>query len=168
MAYILETQHLRLRQFTADDTDFIVRLLNSPGWLKFIGDRNVKTEEQARTYLLNGPIKSYQENGFGLWLVEIKPDGTPIGMCGLINRSELEAPDIGFAFLPEFIGQGYGYEIGQATLTHARDVLSMPRVLAITVPTNHTSITVLQKIGLKFSKTFSFPNKEEELLLFST
>ena len=165
--HIIKTKRLLLRHFTENDTEFIVQLLNSPGWLAFIGDRNVKTEAQARAYLLNGPIKSYLENGFGLSLVETKDDQTPIGMCGLLKRKELEDPDIGFALLPEFMGKGYAYEMAQATLAYAQQVLNLSRVTAITVPTNQASINILQKIGLKFNKTFSFPNDEQELLLFS-
>jgi RimJ/RimL family protein N-acetyltransferase len=95
---ILETKRLRLREFTLEDTAFILDLLNSPGWLRYIGDRGVKTEEQAKNYLLNGPIKSYTKNGYGLSMVERKDDNKPIGMCGIIKRDTLENPDIGFAF----------------------------------------------------------------------
>src|SRR5215210_8708442 len=102
MNYILETDRLRLRQFTLQDTSFIIELLNSPGWLKFIGDRNVKSEPQARNYLENGPLKSYQEYGYGLSMVERKTDNQAIGMCGILKRQTLEHPDIGFAFLPRF------------------------------------------------------------------
>lgn len=104
MTYILETERLILRQFTIHDTKFIIELVNSPGWIENIGDRNIKTEEQARRYLQDGPLRSYEVNGFGLSLVEIKNDGTPIGMCGILKRDNLENPDIGFAFcrhLPE-------------------------------------------------------------------
>ena len=167
MVHILETERLRLRQFTLDDAEFIIRLLNSPGWLEFIGDRNVKTEEEAKAYLLNGPMKSYEANGYGLCMVEIKIDNTPIGMCGIINRANLEGQDIGFAFLSEYIGLGYGYEIAAATLNYAMNELKLPRVLAITLPTNKPSIKLLEKIGLEFKKTFSFPDENEELMLFS-
>ena len=89
-------------------------------------------------------------------------------MCGLIRRPELEGPDLGFAFLPEFTGMGYAHEIAEATLLHAHDVLKLSRVVAITAPTNQASINVLKKLGFAFKKTFSFPNKAEELMLFST
>ncbi len=167
MKYILETERLALREFTIGDAKFIIQLLNSQGWLEFIGDRNVKTEEQAVNYLLNGPIKSYRENGFGLSLVETKNDKTPIGMCGLLKREYLENPDIGFAFLPEFTGKGFAYEIVKATMNYAKDVLNISCVLAITVPTNKQSIKLLEKIGLKFLKTITFPDENEELMLFS-
>src|SRR5687767_3229567 len=116
MKQILETERLRLREFTLNDTAFIIELLNSPGWLKYIGERNVKTEEQAINYLQNGPMKSYLENGYGLSMVEKKVDDTPIGMCGIIRRETLDNPDIGFAFLPGYEAQGHGYEIASAVL----------------------------------------------------
>ena len=167
MNKILETERLRLREFTLDDTQFIIDLLNSPGWLKYIGDRNIKTEEQAVNYLKNGPMKSYAQNGFGLSLVERKEDKKAIGMCGIIRRDNLDSPDIGFAFLPEYNGQGYAYEIAYATLQYANDQLKFSKIAAITLPQNEKSIRLLEKIGLKFIKPFSFPNSQEELLLYS-
>ena len=162
--YILETERLRLRQFNFDDTKFIIELLNSPGWIEFIGDRNIKTETQAIEYLRNGPMKSYVQNGFGLSMVETKY-GMPIGMCGIIKRDSLENPDIGFAFLKEFTGKGYAYEIANATLSYAINDLKIPKVSAITVPHNERSIRLLEKIGMKFIKSF-VSEKNEELLLF--
>jgi len=166
MEQILETERLRLRKFNTGDAGFIVELLNSPGWLKFIGDRHVRTEEQAVTYLQNGPMKSYEQNGFGLSLVERKEDGTPIGMCGIIRRDQLEHPDIGFALLPEYAGQGYAREIAGATLAYAREALQFKTICAITLPENVHSIRLLEKLGLQFRKTFSFPEGKEELLLY--
>lgn len=164
LTLILETNRLRLRQFTFDDTKFIIELLNSPEWIEFIGDRNVKTEEQAIQYLQNGPMKSYLENGYGLSLVETK-DGLPIGMCGIIRRANLEHPDIGFAFLKEFTSKGYGFEIAAATLEYAVNNLKLSKILAITVPHNIKSIKLLEKIGMKFVKRFTNENGEE-LFLF--
>lgn len=163
----METDRLTLRQFTIHDTDFIIKLLNSPGWLEFIGDRNIKTEEQAREYLLSGPITSYEKNGFGLSLVELKQNKIPIGMCGLLKRDYLENPDIGFAFLGENTGKGYAFEIAEATLKYAKHTLNIPCVMAITLPTNERSIRLLERIGLKFLRITSSPTGTEELMLFS-
>lgn len=165
--YTFETDRLKLRPFNLNDSLFIIQLLNSPGWLEFIGDRNVKTEEQAKNYLIKGPILSYRQNGFGLSMVELKTDTIPIGMCGILKRESLENPDIGFAFLPEFTGQGYAYEITKATLTYASVNLNMPVVWAITVSANASSIKLLEKIGMRYKNKFSFPNEKEELLLYS-
>ena len=167
MKYILETERLQLREFTLQDTAFLIELMNSPGWLKYIGDRNVKSEEQARSYLLNGAIKSYAEKGYGFWLVESKTENKAVGMCGITHREFLDDPDIGFAFLPEFAGRGYALESAEATMQYAKNTLHIPRISAITVSDNDRSVRLLKKIGLSFKNTFCFPGSEEELLLFS-
>jgi len=165
--YILQTHRLQLRQFNVDDWEFIIRLLNSDGWLKYIGDRNVKTKEQAENYLKKGPLKNYEQNGFGLSMVETR-NGKPVGMCGLIKRDYLEHPDIGFALLTEYSSMGYGFEIASALLVHARNDLSMTTILAITVPNNVKSIGLLEKMGLRFVKSFRTEPDAEELMLYST
>jgi RimJ/RimL family protein N-acetyltransferase len=167
MNYILETERLRLREFTLTDTDFIVALLNSPGWLKYIGDRNVRTTEQATEYLRNNLMKSYEVNGYGLWVVEKKGDGQAIGSCGIINRETLDTPDIGFAFLPEHNGFGYAYECAVATMAFAKQQLNIPKMGAIVVPYNDRSIKLIKKIGLQYVKPFYLPNSHEELHLYS-
>jgi len=166
-SYILQTERLQLRRFSFDDSEFIIRLLNSEGWLKYIGDRNVKTKEQADNYLKKGPLKSYKQNGFGLCMVETH-QGVPIGMCGIIKRDYLKHPDIGFAFLPEYWSMGYGKEIASAMLAYARNDLHLPTILAITLPNNINSIRLLEKIGLRFVKSFRTEPEAEELLLYST
>lgn len=167
MNTILETERLRLRKFTTADTRFIIELVNSPGWIEFIGERNIKTPKQAKEYLENGPIKSYEINGYGLSLVELKDKNTPIGMCGIIKRDDLETPDIGFAFLPEFIGIGYAFEIANATMIFAKDQLKLPVIVAITVENNISSIKLLEKIGMKFKKIIKYSDDNEELMLYS-
>lgn len=161
-----ETERLRLRAFTMQDADFIIELLNTPGWIQFIGDRNVKTRIQAERYLENGPMKSYEQHGFGLSMVERREDLCALGMCGIIWRETLEWPDIGFAFLPEYGGRGYALEIAKATLQYGLDVLMIPRIAAITVPHNLRSVNLLEKIGLRFKEDFRMAGSEEELKLF--
>lgn len=168
MNYILETERLRLRELTPADTAFIIELLNTPGWLQFIGDRNVRTGEQAIAYLQNGPLKGYREHGFGMWRVETKADGTPIGMCGIMKREHLEHPDIGFAFLPQYNGQGYAYEAASASLSYAKEALGIEQVAAIVLPGNTSSIKLLEKLGLTLIRSFAFPDSKEELLLYGT
>jgi RimJ/RimL family protein N-acetyltransferase len=168
MEVILETSRLILREFILDDAPFIIELVNSPGWLQFIGDRNIHTKEEAVGYLKNGPLKSYADNGFGLCLVQIMKDHTPIGMCGIINRGTLDHPDIGFALLPEFMGNGYAFEISSALLEYAKNILQLPVILAITVPNNKSSLSLLEKLGLEFKMSFTFPGGVEELSLYST
>jgi len=166
MNYISDTERLKLRELTLGDAAFIVELVNSPGWIKYIGDRNIKTVEQAKEYLENGPLKSYKENGFGLWLVETKDNKKPIGMCGLLKRDYLDHPDIGFAFLPEFIRKGFGFEAASATVSLAKNQIKLHNLCAITMPGNHASIKLLEKVGLKFTKSFSPPGNQEELHLY--
>jgi ribosomal-protein-alanine N-acetyltransferase len=167
MKYILETERLSLRKFTIDDTAFIAELVNSEGWLRYIGERNVKTPAQAIAYLENGPMKSYRENGFGLWLVEMKETSTPIGMCGILKRDQLEHPDIGFAFLPAFTGRGFAFEAAAATMIHAKEKLNLSDICAIVMPENTSSIKLLEKIGMKYSKLFRLPDGKEELALYT-
>lgn len=166
MRHILETERLQLRELTYADAAFIIELLNSPGWLAYIGDRNVRNEAQAIAYLENGPIKSYALNGYGLFMVMLKESQTLIGMCGIINRDILEHPDIGFALLPEYAGQGYAFEMAAATLKYAKETLSLSKILAIVLPSNTHSIRLLEKIGLEQEGTFVYPDSEEELLMY--
>jgi RimJ/RimL family protein N-acetyltransferase len=168
MNSVFETQRLFVRQFTTADAPFIIELLNTPGWLKFISDRNVHTIEAAELYILNVPINSYKTFGFGLYLVITKNDLKPIGMCGLIKRDALEHPDIGFAFLPGYNGKGYAFVAAQATLKYAREKLGLPCIQAITLESNSSSINLLQKIGLHFDKKINMPPDNEELLLYTT
>jgi len=167
MTYLLKTERLILRQFKNEDAGFIVELVNTPGWLEFIGDRNIHSEADAINYLQNGPIKSYSENGFGLSMVKLK-DGTPIGMCGILKRDSLENPDIGFAFLPQYMNKGYAFEMAKATLDHAIQHLKLKTISAITNPENTKSIQLLEKLGLSAIKTISSPTDGTPLLLYST
>jgi RimJ/RimL family protein N-acetyltransferase len=166
MEIILETERLILRKFTLDDATFVIELLNTPTWLQYIGDRGVYTIEDAENYLLNGSLKSYQENGFGFYVVIEKDSGSSIGMCGLIKRDTLDDIDIGFAFLPNLLSKGYGFEAASATLKYAHETLKIQRIIAIVNPDNHRSIGLIKKIGLKFEKMILFPPKNEELMLF--
>lgn len=152
---ILETERLFLRQLCLHDTAFIIELLNSEGWKKYIGDKNVKTAEQARQYLTNGPLKSYAAHGFGLYLVALKNVWTPVGICGLIKRDYLPFPDIGYAFLPHANGNGYAYEIAHALIRFAFNELKMEKILAITLPDNKPSVKLLHKLGMKFEEQFT-------------
>ena len=163
---VLETERLSLRWLTAEDAAFILELVNDPDWLRFIGDRGVRTLEDARGYILNGPVAMYQRTGFGLYLVELKHGARPIGMCGLIERAGLADIDIGFAFLPAFRGRGYAYEAASATMTYARETLGLARVVAIASPDNQSSIRLLTKLGLSFEKMLRLDEDQEEVVLF--
>ena len=162
---ILETTRLTVRELTEDDAPFILTLLNDPAFLRFIGDRNVRTLDDARAYLQNGPIASYQRHGFGLYLVETKTDQTPLGMCGLIKRDTLPDVDIGYAFLPAFGGQGYAYEAAAAVLAYGKATVGLQRVVAIVTPDNERSLHLLGKLGLRFALMFTWPDDGSALEL---
>jgi RimJ/RimL family protein N-acetyltransferase len=150
------------------DAPFILKLLNEPSFLRFIGDKKVRTVQDAEQYILNGPVASYNRNGFGLCLVELKETHTPIGMCGLLKRDELPHADIGFAFIPDFWNKGFAYEAAAAVMNDARERLKLERILAITNQDNESSIKLLQKLGLKFERVIKMSTDSAELFLLST
>jgi RimJ/RimL family protein N-acetyltransferase len=164
---VIETDRLALRPLTVDDAAFIFELVNDPDWLRFIGDRGVRTLEDARNYILNGPVAMYERVGFGLYLVELKSDSTPIGMCGLIKREGLDDVDLGFAYLPKYRAQGYAYEAASAVQAYGRQTLGLKHIVAITAVDNEPSIRLLEKLGFVFEKTIRLPNDDEELKLFA-
>lgn len=149
---VLETERLRLRPLTTDDAPFTLTLLNEPSFLRYIGDKKVRNVEDARQYLLTGPIASYKQNGFGLLLVVLKDSDTPIGMCGLLKREDLPDPDIGFAYVPDFWRKGFAFEAATAVMNDARERLKHDRILAIVNPDNVASIKLLERLGLRFER----------------
>lgn len=162
---ITETDRLILRYLTHDDKHFIMRLVNEPSWLRFIGDRNVHSPEDAVRYITDGPMAMYAKHGFGLFLVALKDSGTPIGMCGLLKRDTLEHVDIGFAFLPEYWGQGYAYEAAAATMTYGQTQHGLKKIIAITSPDNISSIKLLKKLGLTEKEVIQLPGYSGKTLI---
>ncbi len=150
---------------TAADAGFILELLNEPAFLRFIGDKGVRSLDDAREYIRKGPLDSYERHGFGLYLTSLH-DGTPLGMCGLVKRDGLEDVDVGFAFLAKHHSKGYATESAAAVLAHGRQSLNLQRIVAITSPENIGSIAVLRRIGLKFERMISLAAGEPELQLF--
>jgi len=168
--HVLLTERLRIRPFDADDAadaDFIVALLNDPGWLRFIGDRKVRTPEDARRYLRDGPVAMLQRHGFGLGCVERRADGVAIGMCGLIRRDTLAEVDLGFAFLPAGRGQGYAREAAAAVLAQGLGPLGLARIVAITDRDNHASAHVLEAIGMRYERDVKLEADSALLRLFA-
>ncbi|WP_420151765.1 GNAT family N-acetyltransferase [Spirosoma sp.] len=163
---LLETDRLLIDEFSVDDAAFMLELLNTYTWLQFIGDRGVRTLEGAKQYILNGPLKSYQQFGFGPYLVRLKVNNAPIGLCGLFRRETLEDVDIGFAFLPNYAGNGYGYESAAAVLQYAIDELGLTRITGITTANNLHSIRLLERLGLRFEKKILFRTDGVESLVF--
>lgn len=166
---VLETDRLILRWLSPDnDAAFILDLLNDPSFVRFIGDKGVHTIDDARKYILNGPVASYKQFGFGLYAVELKEGKVPIGICGVLKRDTLPHPDIGFAFLPAYWNQGYAYESAAAAMTHARDILGLDQILAITTPDNEASVKLLAKIGFRFERMIKLSEDADEVRLFSS
>lgn len=167
MEYLIDTERLGIRKFNEQDAGFIFDLLNSPGWLQFIGNRNIKTLEDARLYIINAPLFSYLKFGFGPYLVELKDTHTPIGMCSLIKRDSLEDVDLGFAFMPKYMKQGYAYEASSAVVQYARHELGIQKLAAITNTDNIASMHLLGKLGFQFLNNIKLPDEDEELFFFS-
>ena len=150
---VLETRRLLLRRVDTDDAPFILELLNEPSFVEFIGDKGVRNLDDARNYILNGPVASYERFGFGLYLVQLKSDGAPIGMCGLLKRDSLPDVDVGYALRPGYWKQGYAFEAASAVLAHGREVFGLRRIVAITSPDNVGSRTLLEKLGLRYEQS---------------
>ena len=166
-AVVLETQRLRLREIDAGDAPFILELVNDPDWIRFIGDRGVRTLEDARGYIERGPRSLYAKLGFGLWLVVLKDTGTPIGMCGLIKRDTLEHVDVGYAFMPAYRGQGYAKESAEAARDYAFEVLGLDRLVAITDPANDPSGKLLERLGFRFEATIPYGTEGDVSSLYA-
>jgi RimJ/RimL family protein N-acetyltransferase len=163
---VVETQRLTLRRLAARDAHFILRLVNEPGFLRFIGDRGVRSAADAAEYIQRGPVASYERFGFGLYLVELK-NAEPLGICGLLQRDCLPNVDLGFAFLPEFAGMGYAFEAAEGVVDFGACTLGLKRIVAIALPDNHRSIRLLEKLRFKFEHNLRLPDDAEELMLFA-
>ncbi len=161
------TERLTIRPFTLDDAAFIVALLNDSDWLRFIGDKAVKTEEDARRYLAAGPMAMYALHGFGLCAIERTKDRSTIGMCGLIRREGLTDVDIGYALVPEARGQGFALEAAQAVLEHGLTTLGIDRIVAITDPDNVASTRVLEGIGMRFERHMHMGEGAKRVALYA-
>lgn len=164
---IIETERLILKEFSSEDGEFIQKLLNTPGWLKYIGTRSINTIEDAVNYIENRIQKSYTESGFGFYFIELKSSSIKVGMCGLVKRESLDDIDIGFALLPQFEGNGYAFEASEGVMKYAKDNLNLKKLAAITVPYNTSSIKLLEKLGMKFEKLINLPGDPETLMLYS-
>ena len=165
---VLMTERLDLRCMTTDDAEFILQLLNDADFIRFIGDKGVRTIDDACRYILNGPIASYERHGFGLWLVQLRPSSVPVGMCGLLKRETLDDVDIGFAFLPHYRSRGYALEAAAAVMQYGRNVLGLKRIVAIVDPDNGGSIRLLQKIGLTFDRMIRLGDDSTEVSLLAS
>jgi RimJ/RimL family protein N-acetyltransferase len=163
---VITTGRLELRQFDENDAAFILRLVNEPSFLRYIGDRGVHSIVDARRYIAEGPVAGYARYGHGLLRVVRKSDDVTVGMCGVLKRDSLPEPDLGFSFLPEHWSQGYAFESASAVMNHARQVLGLGRILAITTVDNQSSIRLLGKLGFSFDRMITTGDDPTELRLF--
>jgi RimJ/RimL family protein N-acetyltransferase len=161
----LLTLRLQITYFEATDTAFIYELLNTPQWLQFIGDRNIKNEKDALNYIQDSLFETYEQHGFGLFKVSLR-DGTPIGMCGLLKRPNLHYMDIGFAFLPQYTKKGFAFESAQKVMDYAFNELKVNELAGITMAKNSSSINLLEKLDMKFNGMIKLNKEGEELMLF--
>ena len=163
---VLETDRLLLRHLSEADAPFMLELMNEPDFHRFVGDRGVRTTEDAAAYLAEKILPSYDRFGFGFYLVELKSTGAAIGICGLIKRDMLEWVDVGFSFLETHRGKGYAFEAATAVMEYGRTQFGLLRIIGVTAPDNQISIRLLEKLGLRFEKRIHLPNYGEESLLF--
>ena len=163
---VIRSERLQLRELELQDDEFILRLLNEASFVRFIGDKGVRTLSDAREYISKGPIDSYRRFGFGLYLASLLDGGLPIGICGLVKREALPDVDVGFAFLTQYWSRGYAAESAAAVLAFGTEQLQLRRIVAITAPDNHASIAVLEKIGMKFERMVKLSEHGGELKMF--
>lgn len=163
----LQTSRLNLRWLTLDDADFMLAIWNDAEFLQYVGDRGIRTREEAQRALKTGPLKLYRDYAYGPYKLSLRGDDTPIGVCGLFRRDYLDDPDIGFAILPDYRRAGYATEAAMAVAEHAKSELGLKRLAAIVSPGHAVSIGVIGKIGLRFEKTIRNPAESEEIELYS-
>jgi len=163
---MLETDRLILSQLSYADCEFIIELLNEPSFLEYIGDREVRNQEDAREYLKKGAIDSYDKHGFGLFLVTHKETSASLGICGLVSRDEFDHPDLGFAFLQRYWSNGYAYESSLAVLDYAQERLGLPIVVAMADEENKSSTALLTKLGFSFEEMVTMPGETVAICQF--
>ena len=165
---MIETERLVLTHLADRDAEFIRGLLNEPSFIRYVGDRGVRTADDARRYIQDGPVASYARYGFGLLRVALKAGDTPIGICGVLRRDTLPDPDLGFSLLPAWWSKGYAYEAASAVMQQARGGLGLGRILAITSVDNEPSIRLLGKLGFQFEQMIRLGEDTTELRLFAS
>lgn len=158
--FIAETPRLQLRRVKLSDAEFFHRLLNEPSWLENIGDRGVRSAAEAVAYIRKQIWEPYRSCGFGMYLVQRKEDGAPIGLCGLVQRDFLEHPDLGFALLPEHVGQGYAAEAAESVIALVESRWGIGQLCAITRGENSRSVRLLERLGFQRERSCATPSGE--------
>lgn len=164
---LLTTERLVIKKITLEDASFILELMNDKDWILNIGDRNVKTVDEAKAYIELTFLKTYQESKFGFYGVSLKTTGKMIGTVGLIDRDGLDNVDIGYGLLPAYRGKGYAFEAAEAMHSYGHNTLLLDKIVAIVNPGNLDSIKLIQKLGLSFEKMVRLPDEEKDIKLFS-
>lgn len=165
-ALSLETARLRLRRLTLDDAGLMLAIWNDPAFVRYVGDRGIRSIEAARTELEAGALKLYEDYGYGPYRIDLRPSDTPIGICGLFHRDGLDAADIGYALLPSHCGKGYACEAAAAVVEHARSDLGMQHLIAIISPDNVRSIGLIEKLGLRFERMHRMHDDDDEVCIY--
>lgn len=163
----LETSRLKLRWFVSGDEDLLLAIWNDPAFIQYVGDRGIRTLEEAGEAMASGPLKLYEDHGYGPFRISLPDADQAIGLCGVFRRDNLDHPDIGFALLPEYCGKGYAYEAAAAVTAYARDDLRLPCITAIVSPDNSASIALIRKLGLNFERMIKMPNDDKEICLYA-
>lgn len=164
--FIIETERLLLQPMKIDDADLILELYNSPNFIKFIGDRNIKSIQDAEHYIANKFLPQLERLGYGNFLIKLKSNGKKIGGVGIFEREGLEIHDIGFSFLPEFEGKGYGFEAASELLKMAFTEFGLNKISAITSKENSASQKLIGKLGLQYQSIVRLPDDDEDLLYY--
>ena len=165
--WLIETERLRLRPVTVDDTELMLAIWNDPAFIRNVSDRGIRTVEQAREAIESGAQKLFEDYGYGPYCMSLKSDGTLIGICGLFKRDNLEDPDIGFGVLPDYCGNGYAGEAAAAVVNFARNELGITALTAIVSPTNAPSVGLIKKLGLTFDQMITMPGDDDAICLYS-
>ncbi len=155
----LISDRLKLSLITTDDHAFIKELVNTEGWIKFIGDRNIHNAEEANNYI--NKLISTNENFY--LVVRIKEDLTPIGVITLVKRSYLDHYDLGFAFLPASQGKGYAQEAATLVMEETKNKIHYNTLLAMTFRSNTSSKKLLEILGFNYKHNIKVENDTWEL-----
>lgn len=163
----IETERLRLSRLTLDDADLMLAIWNDPAFIRYVGDRRIRTVDEARAALEEGAFRLYAEHGVGPYRVSLKSNGTAVGICGLFRRDGLEDTDIGFSTLPQYCGRGYGFEAARAVVEHARVDAGLTRLTALVSPENVASMRLIEKLGMLFEKMIRIPGEAADVRLYA-
>jgi RimJ/RimL family protein N-acetyltransferase len=164
---ILSTDRLIISRFTLDDAPFIRELMNDKDWIRNIGDRGIHSDQDAENYIQEKFFKSYEQHGFGFYVIRLKSTLEKIGTAGLVDRDGIEGIEIGYGMLPAYRGKGYALEATRAVMHYAKNTLNISAIVAIVNPDNDKSIVLLEKLGLHYTKMVQLPGEEKEIKYFS-